>query len=136
MHELAIAESVVGRLLEAMETNGYRRIETVCMRIGKLTDVVPDALEFGFQAATRDTPLENTQLKIEEVPIRVECHECAKVSEVENYVFVCPGCHGYNLRMIQGDELDIAWLDVDTGDDSRTSEDTPPPTGQSASRSQ
>jgi hydrogenase nickel incorporation protein HypA/HybF len=113
MHELGIAQSVVSTVLERMNEHGYTRVTEIGLRIGALTDIVPDALEFGFEVATRGTPLENTVLKIETVPITGHCTQCDQDFQVEHYVFVCPHCRGRDIEMSQGDELEFAYLDVE-----------------------
>jgi hydrogenase nickel incorporation protein HypA/HybF len=113
VHELAIAESIVQNVLAACQRNGYRHVSTVGLRIGVLTDVVPDALEFGFKAITQDTSLQNTALEIERVPVQGRCQSCGFEFQVEEFVFVCPRCEGRDIRMSQGNELDIAYLDIE-----------------------
>jgi hydrogenase nickel incorporation protein HypA/HybF len=113
VHELAIAESIVQNVLAACERNGYRRVSAVGLRIGVLTDVVPDALEFGFRAITRDTSLRNTVLEIEHVSVQGTCRTCKFEFQVEEFVFVCPRCEGRDISMSQGNELDIAYLDIE-----------------------
>jgi len=117
MHELAIAESIYRTVCEAMERNGYRSVSRIGLRIGALTDIVPDALTFGFAAIAKGTPLEATILEIESVPIRGECRDCGGKFTVEGFVFVCPHCHGRDIKMSQGDELDIAYFEVDDDTD-------------------
>lgn len=52
MHELAIAESVVGSVLER---TGDRHVTTVRLQVGRLSGVVPDALDFCFELAVAGT---------------------------------------------------------------------------------
>ncbi|MGD8605331.1 MAG: hydrogenase maturation nickel metallochaperone HypA, partial [Anaerolineales bacterium] len=65
MHELAIADSIFRTVLAEIDKNGYARVSAIGLRIGLLTDVVPEALTFGFEAIARGTSLEHTGLKIE-----------------------------------------------------------------------
>ena len=116
MHELAIAQQIVHSVLTKMETDNYAEVTEIGLRIGALTDIVPDALEFGFSAATRGTPLEHTRLSIERVPITGTCAGCEKSFTVEHFVFVCPHCRGRDISMSQGDELEIAYLEVEDND--------------------
>jgi len=113
MHELAIAETIYRTVREAMDHEGYRTVHRVGLRIGALTDVVPESLNFGFDAITRGTRLESTRLEIESVPIRGQCNGCGEEFAVERFEFVCPRCGGRDNRLAQGDELEIAYLEVD-----------------------
>ena len=64
MHELAIAESLVDRVIE--RTVG-RRVVAVTVRIGDAAGVVADALAFSFDVVTVDTPIAGARLVVEEV---------------------------------------------------------------------
>ena len=64
MHELAIAESLVDRVIE--RTVG-RRVVAVTVRVGDAAGVVADALVFSFDVVTVDTPIAGARLVVEEV---------------------------------------------------------------------
>lgn len=123
MHELAIAESIMHQVLEKMASDRYRSVTVIGLRIGALTDVVPDALTFGFDAISRGTELEGTELRIEQVPIRGKCRPCGQVFPVDRYFFVCPACRSGDVDLVQGDELEISFLEVDTDEAAPNAED-------------
>ncbi len=123
MHELAIAETIFRTVCETMERNEYRTVRCVGMRIGVLTDVVPESLTFGFDAITKGTPLESTRLEIESVPIRAVCNGCGEDFAVERFEFVCPRCDSRDNRLTQGNELDIAYLEIDRADAEKEDHD-------------
>jgi hydrogenase nickel incorporation protein HypA/HybF len=64
VHELAIAESLVDRVIE--RTVG-RRVVAVTVRVGDAAGVVADALAFSFDVVTVDTPIAGARLVVEEV---------------------------------------------------------------------
>lgn len=109
MHELSITQSMV----ELCENNaGGRRVLSVTMEIGELSGMVPDAVEFCFDACSRDTLLEGAQLIIERIPGRGRCH-CGVESPLQNYFDPCPACGGFGLTIISGEELRVRELEVD-----------------------
>ena len=112
MHELGIADSIVKTVLKEMEQRNLQHIQAVGVRVGILTDVVPEALEFSFQAITNGTALSSARLDIEQVPLRGKCRACDKEAEIEQFLFVCPHCESRNLQIIQGDELHIAYIET------------------------
>lgn len=113
MHELGIAVNIVELVEHEITTHHYGRVSVVALRIGRMTDVDHEALRFGFEVATRDTPLSGVRLEIEAVPIRVRCADCGKESEVEKYNFVCCDCESRSVKLLQGTELDLAYLEFD-----------------------
>ncbi|MCK4574560.1 MAG: hydrogenase maturation nickel metallochaperone HypA [candidate division Zixibacteria bacterium] len=118
MHELAIAESIVKTVHNEIEKNGLGRVVAVGMRIGALTDVVPDALEFGFEAIIRDTVLDGAKIVIESIPIQGRCRSCGGEFEVMDFAFICPDCHSREIELIRGNELDLAYIEVADTDDA------------------
>ncbi len=113
MHELAIAGSIVETVLSEMKRRKLSHITSVGLRIGAMSDIVPEALEFGFQALIAETSLADTRLEIERVPVRGHCHKCGVDFEVQKFVFVCPECGAVEVHVSQGTELDIAYLEID-----------------------
>ncbi|MEW6051837.1 MAG: hydrogenase maturation nickel metallochaperone HypA [Candidatus Zixiibacteriota bacterium] len=115
MHELAVADNIVNAVLAEMQRRGLSSVATVAVRVGALTDIVPDALEFGFEILTRETALAATKLKIDRIPCQGRCRDCGKDFEVQECVFVCPHCQSCDIQMTRGNELDIAYIEVDDG---------------------
>ena len=66
MHELSIAISIVEGVSEEAERNGGGIIRAVHLRLGRLSGVVRDALLFAWEAAREGTPLQESELRIED----------------------------------------------------------------------
>lgn len=118
MHELAVAQSIMEKVLAVVESETPGRISAIHLRIGRLTDIAPDALHFGFAALTRDTILAETSLFIESVAIRGMCRSCRQEFTVEEYRFICPRCGAHSVDMIRGDELEIASIEIANAESS------------------
>lgn len=115
MHELAIANSIVNAVLEEAAKRNLGAVTAIGLRIGALSDVVPEALEFGFSAIAAGTILEGTRLEIESVPVAGACLTCHEVFDVKGLVFACPDCGSADIKVQKGQELDIAYIEVDDG---------------------
>lgn len=113
MHEIGIANSI----LDAVRVETIRRpgsiARKVAVRIGELTAVDPDALRFGFEALTRETELEALQLEIEMCPRRHLCLDCNAEFQVYDFDLQCPWCGGQRAHCISGEQLDIAYLEME-----------------------
>lgn len=113
MHELSIAQSIVETVLREMEQRNLREVKAIGLRIGALSGVMTEALEFSYEVIIKETPLANTRLVIEKVPVRAKCGDCGQEFEVDEPFFLCPGCGSGNVEVISGQELDIAYLEVE-----------------------
>ena len=115
MHEFGIAQS----LLEIVEQQAlpYRgaKVIKVQLRIGKLSGVLPDALRFAFEALSTGGVAEGAFLVIEEVPLRIRCDQCGKVSIVDDPFMICPYCGLTDVEMIEGRELEIRSMEIEDG---------------------
>jgi hydrogenase nickel incorporation protein HypA/HybF len=113
MHELGIAQSVI----EAVQVEAARhpgaRLSKVAVRVGELAAIDPDALRFSFDALTRETELEGLNLEIEVCPRRHRCLDCSNEFDVKDFVFACPHCSSTRNDCISGEELELAYLELD-----------------------
>lgn len=113
MHELGIAQSIYQTVQQEQQKQGLPTVTRIVVRVGALSDVVPDALLFNFDIIKQDTPLAQAKLTIEEVPVRARCKDCSHRFEVKRFLFVCPRCQSGQVEMLQGQELDIAYFEVE-----------------------
>jgi len=111
MHELSIALSLVELASEEAQKAGASKVEKLHIRVGTLSGVVPDALRFAFDIATQHTLLENAELVIEEVPVRIFCATCNAEQELPpSLVLKCPVCQTLSGDIRQGKELELVTL--------------------------
>jgi len=113
MHEASIVLSLLDTLSSKCLEEGYSSIESVKLKIGMASGIMPEAIDFAFQAAKQDTVASNAELLIEMVPVGGSCSECGRNFEVdEKYVLKCPLCGSLSFRINKGHELDIVEMEV------------------------
>lgn len=120
MHELSIAENIVNVGREALSSSGLtgRRVRSVCVRVGALSGVVPEALDFCYGLIVQDTPLEGSVLVIEEQPVVVFCPRCGENRPLEDPSrFRCPTCDTPTPELVHGRELELISMELDDPDD-------------------
>ena len=114
VHELSIVYSVVESVEQALAGRNVRRVEAVNLRIGALSGVVEDALQFSYEIATQGTPLEGSRLHVAHVPVRVYCSDCGRESELESVQsFRCSHCQALTADVRGGRELEIESIEID-----------------------
>jgi len=103
MHEFSIAASLVETVNEFATSRQIEQVRLVRLAIGELTCIERDQLRFCYQALTKETPLEQSDLEIETVRAEIKCPNCsyhgpAKYWEEALTVLIptlqCPDCGG------------------------------------------
>jgi hydrogenase nickel incorporation protein HypA/HybF len=113
MHELSIAMSIVEMAQEEAESRGGVQVQAVHLRLGLLSGVVKEALLSSYEMACHATPLEGSQLFIEEVPVEVFCPECDAPRSVSSIQwFCCPECGTPTPTVLHGKELEVVALEI------------------------
>jgi hydrogenase nickel incorporation protein HypA/HybF len=113
MHEASIALSILETVIGQCQREGYTVIENVRIRIGKATNILPDALTFAFNAAKQGTPAAEADLVIEEVPVAGRCSNCGKQTEMtDRFSLKCPACGQVSLHIQTGYEMNILDMEV------------------------
>ncbi len=114
MHEMGIAEGILSSSLDAARDAGATRITTVNVTIGRLTEVMEDALQFAWEAITPETIAQDAVLQVTFVEPRSICADCGTEFDHGRYDGArCPACQGYVVRLLQGRELKIDSIDID-----------------------
>jgi hydrogenase nickel incorporation protein HypA/HybF len=118
VHEMGIANSI----LEAVEKEASRyagtRARKVGVRIGELAAIDAESLKFCFEVLARDTILDGLQLEIELCPRRHHCSDCECTFIVRDYDCRCPQCNQIAMECIGGDELELAYVEVEENEPS------------------
>jgi hydrogenase nickel incorporation protein HypA/HybF len=112
MHELSIMQSALSQALEAARQAGASRVHEIRLRIGALSGVVPDALQFAFEALADGTLAEKATLTIENVPARFWCVACKSEFESARMFADCPGCGQPSGDLRAGREMELASLEI------------------------
>lgn len=110
MHEAGIAASI----LEIAERQAQvRPIMRVYLKLGELTGVVPDSLQFAFEALRTQTRCaQEAELEISIVPLSGHCPECDWTGQPERtYCLACPVCEN-PVTILTGREMQVEAIDV------------------------
>lgn len=110
MHEMSITQSMV-EICEAHAAG--RRVTDVVLEIGELSGVVPESVEFCFEACTKGTLLDGARLTIETIPGKGSCPSCGGDYPVATLFDPCPRCGGFGLGIVSGEELRVKELELE-----------------------
>jgi hydrogenase nickel incorporation protein HypA/HybF len=114
MHEVGIAAELLGLAEAEAEKRGAGRVTGVGVRVGALSGVVGEALEFAFGALREEkSETAGARLEVEYVAVRARCVGCGVDDEPgSDLVLWCARCGG-EMDIMQGRELDLMWVELD-----------------------
>jgi hydrogenase nickel incorporation protein HypA/HybF len=113
MHELSIAMSMVEMATEEAASRGGVQVNAVHLKLGPLSGVVREALLFSYEVACAGTPLEGSQLIIEDIPVIVYCPTCeAETTPASLQQFCCSVCATPTPQVLRGKELEVFALEI------------------------
>jgi hydrogenase nickel incorporation protein HypA/HybF len=112
MHELSVAQSIVEIIQQHIPESEWERVAAVRLKIGAVAGVVPESLEFSFQAITAESLLSHARLEIEFIPFCIHCNVCNTTLENEVGFALCSTCGSTDTKILSGSELYITEIEV------------------------
>lgn len=103
MHELSLVEEILRISADASRGRPVRR---VVLKVGTLSCVQPDALQFCFDSVKAGTVLANATLELHSIPGLARCQDCHAEYALEELYQPC-SCGSCRRTVLQGQELVI-----------------------------
>jgi hydrogenase nickel incorporation protein HypA/HybF len=113
MHELSLCEGILQILRSEGQARAFRRVRVVRLELGPYCCASPEALEFCFQVASRQTIADGALLDIVRLPAEAWCMDCAQAVSIADRGGACPRCGGVALQTRGGDDMRIRELEVE-----------------------
>ena len=114
MHELSLIASLFEIMEEKARENKAKKIVKVKLQVGLLSGAVPGLLKTAFDIYKKDTIAGAAELEIEEVPLKITCLECKTEMIKDDFTLVCSRCQSSNLKTLEGTELILQKMDIET----------------------
>lgn len=113
MHELSVALGLLEGVCETASRDAIDRVLAVHVRVGALTGIAPEALQFSWELASAGTVAEKSALKIDHIPLIVFCDRCASERRpAPASGLVCPECGSTCATIVHGRELQLVAMEV------------------------
>lgn len=112
MHEMSLAQNIIGMALSAVDGQNVQKINRVNVRAGELRGIVPMLLTLYFGLAAENTIAAGAELCVEYVPPLGKCRACNIVFPIKNYRYVCSECQAGDVQIIAGTELLLKDIEV------------------------
>ncbi|QOZ23664.1 hydrogenase maturation nickel metallochaperone HypA [Bradyrhizobium sp. CCBAU 51753] len=113
MHEMALCQSIVEIVEEEARRRSFSQVRSVCLEIGALSHVAPEAIRFCFAVVATRTIAEGAALRIIERSGVAWCMTCSKSVEIARRDECCPCCGSYQLQVTAGEEMRVKELEID-----------------------
>ena len=113
MHEMALCEGIIGIVEDEARKRAFSKVKVVCIEIGALSHVAPEAMQFCFEAVAAQTIAKGAKLEIIETPGTAWCMACSTNVEIKQRYDACPSCGSYQLQVTGGEEMRVKELEVD-----------------------
>ena len=110
MHELPVTESILSIVVKHAEKHRVKRVVTVSLRIGELSDLEDEWIQRYFDYLSKGTIAEGAKLAIERSPVVLRCGDCGESFHVnfrEVKEVICPQCSGKKSSLVSGREYFI-----------------------------
>lgn len=114
MHEIGIMERTLEIAINNAQKQNANSIQKITMNIGKLSGVIPEALEFAFDVVTKGTIAENATLEINTIPVTCYCNICQTKFNPQEWFFECPHCHQFSNHILEGKEIELMSVEINT----------------------
>ncbi|MCI0472263.1 MAG: hydrogenase maturation nickel metallochaperone HypA [Ignavibacteria bacterium] len=114
MHELSVAQNIVEILNDNINQYECSKVKTVLLEIGEYSGIIPDSLKFCFDSIKSDSPFENAELLIKNIPFRIYCKSCKSETGNNFGMRICEKCGGYDTVVVSGTEMKIIDVEIDT----------------------
>ena len=113
MHEISLVRTIFRTLEDNFSPEELGRVVAIELKVGPLANVEPVLLQNAFEAVTEEDEVrfKDVKLRVNLVPILVQCPECGATTEVHNYRFVC-ACGKPCANVVQGNELLIERVEM------------------------
>lgn len=112
MHEVAIIQDAIDMAVEQARLAGGTRIHLLRLRVGALSGVVRESLEFAWESVTRDTVAEGAHLAVETIGAACWCGKCRTEFECDDFSSQCPRCGTWSSELRRGRELELSSLEI------------------------
>ena len=108
MHEMSLMASLIRIIENKAEEEHFGRVKSIHLKIGELSCVSKEALDFAFSALKeKNSLLSSSNLFAETECGKAKCPKCEKIQQISSIGQKCEECGTYGLRIVGGDTIYI-----------------------------
>lgn len=112
MHEMSIAIGIVNIANNEAKKANVDRFAKIDLEIGTLAGIEFDSLDFVWEAAIKDSVLENAKKRIKKIKAKARCSDCEHEFDIKRMYDSCPKCGSFLKIILKGKELRVKSLET------------------------
>ena len=113
MHELSVTQGLLKICLEEGKKHNIKKIKDINIKVGELTDLVPNCISYYFNIISKDTIAENAKINIDRIEVEIKCNVCGYFGKLGKNNYLCPSCKGNKYEIIKGREFYLDTMEVE-----------------------
>lgn len=113
MHEMALAESVLGLIEDARRRQGFARVRAVRLEIGALAGVEVEALRSCLAIVFERSVARAARIECAIAPGSGYCLDCGRTVAMDALYAACPCCAGPHVEATHGMQMRVRDLMVE-----------------------
>ncbi len=115
MHELSVVQGIYQVVMQHATTNNAKKVKTVNLRIGELTDLMDEWIQRYFEFVAEKGIASGAKINVKRVPITVKCKACGKEHQVnkQDLNFNCPDCGEDKPELLAGREFTVESIEIE-----------------------
>jgi hydrogenase nickel incorporation protein HypA/HybF len=112
MHEFSLATALVEQVQRVCAAEKASAVVSIRLRIGALSGVDRDSLEFAFPLAAEGTCTADAKLEFEAVPAEIACDDCGRRSAPGKMFMTCGACGSNHVHITAGRDFQIVSVEL------------------------
>ncbi len=116
MHELSVTESILNIVMKHAQTNRVTKVVSITLHVGELSDLENEWIQHYFDYLSKDTVAQGARLKIERLPIELQCKACGRKFQIEKSALgqsTCPDCNAVgDFTLVSGRQYYIKEMEA------------------------
>lgn len=114
MHEQSLAKALLRQVGEIAQQHAASRVTEVKLIVGEFSGVELELLKLAIVRQAESGPLCGARLSLQRAPLVAHCGDCSRQFPVQNYTLQCPTCGLRNVVVVQGEELVLESVTLET----------------------
>jgi hydrogenase nickel incorporation protein HypA/HybF len=114
MHEAKYTEQIVEAIIRELGRYDGARPKKIKVLVGEMLHLDPEAVAFHYGVITKNASLQDVELELEEIPVKIHCRACGWEGHPEDHhLLQCEKCGSLEADLLNGQEIIIEKVEAE-----------------------